>query len=325
MTAFLVKDEFLKRLKPIEHDVVQHALCVAMLTATGHASADELTDGWVTPLMLKRALAAWSPQRRRHVAAQLVWLEIWDVAEGGGFQFRHWDLEQPSSQDTVAAREKWAAHKRAQRAKKASESSGFLPKKVGPFSPPPETRIANDFAACTSNVHPLVHGGVHPPSPSLPSPAAPCVRPPTTGDSPSESPAASAGPPPKPKLKGPKKATASGTHKSLIATVYGEAFEAAHGVPASATNWATVQLIATWASRMPDPEAAIRASCAGYFESWVGKKCQHAMHHWAKNPAGYYAEQQERAPSEPVDPFYVVDGPDGLSPFDRQFIVRRTA
>lgn len=327
MTAFLVKDEFKKRLKPIEHDVVQHALCIAMLVATGHASADELTDGWVTPLMLRRELAGWSAQRRRHVAAQLVWLRIWDIAKEGGYRFRDWDLEQPSAQSTVQQREKWKAYKRSERAAKRVENEPFLPNKFAAFTPPPETRIANDFAGDPPDVHETVHGGVQGDPLPLP-PAAPRG---SQIDSPTVSPAASAGhevekASPK-KLKPPRKAGASSAHKQLVAELYAKAFADKHGTPASPPNWALVQAVVSWAQQTDDPEAAIRASLAGYFDSWVGSRMKHPLHLWAKSPASFHAEQREKASAggiDETDPMYII-GPDGLSPFDRQFIVRRTA
>ncbi len=147
-------------------------------------------------------------------------------------------------------------------------------------------------------------------------------------DSPAESPAASAGPPETKKLKPPKKRTESGAHKRLVAALYAEAFAERHGTPASPPNWALVQAVVSWAQQTPDPEAAIRASLAGYFASWTGTRTKHPLHLWAKSPASYFAEHKEQDAPTGTDDLsgdeYRI-GPDGLSDFDRQFIVRRTA
>ncbi len=151
-------------------------------------------------------------------------------------------------------------------------------------------------------------------------------------DSPTESPAASAGPPPKKTIKPPRKAAPGDPLKKLTADGYAEAYERVHGIPASKVNFALVQLIVSWAQKMPDPEAAIRTSLEGYFASWTGARTKHPLHLWAKAPASYAAEQREKASGGEgggdsiydTDPLYKV-GPDGLSDFDRQFSVRRTA
>ncbi len=114
-------------------------------------------------------------------------------------------------------------------------------------------------------------------------------------DSPTESPAASAGPP-KSKLKPPRKAPGPDPLKTAVVEAYAAAFERAHDVPPGRPNWALVQTIVSWARLMPDPEAAIRLSCEGYFGSWSGKQSSHPMHLWAKNPAGFCAEAQHGRP-----------------------------
>lgn len=127
-------------------------------------------------------------------------------------------------------------------------------------------------------------------------------------DSPTESPAASAGPPPKKTIKPPRKAAPGDPLKKLTADGYAEAYERVHGIPASKVNFALVQLIVSWAQKMPDPEAAIRTSLEGYLASWVGQQSRHAMHLWAKNPAGFYAEAANVRTDKPREYSQDLDG-----------------
>lgn len=338
MSTFLVRDEHGPRFRELELNIELHALANTLYIAAGHACVQDRTDGLVTDLMMRRALPAWGGRRTRRVVDALVRIGAWREAGKGRYQFAHWDLEQQSAAQEEARREKWAADKRRQRAAHL-EQSGVrrIPGSKQAFDPPSkaefqvseedlfgrnETENINGFAETTPNVHQDVHPGVHhDPSPSPA--AAPCG---TRDASPAEKPATSAGTPPAKKLKPPKKATESSAHKQLVATLYAEAFLARYASPASPPNWALVQAIVSWAQQTPDPEAAIRASLAGYFDSWVGQRMKHPLHLWAKSPASFHAEHSEKNAGElEEDPFYRIDPKDGLSPFDRQFIVRRTA
>ncbi len=332
MSCFCLRDETRDRFADLRSEPRVYAEAFTLYGLCGQAAARLMSDGFVSKVDIASECAFMSPLQRKRATAALVRIGVWE-AVGEGYQFTHWAGEQMSAEKERSRRDAWKERKARQRERERerrgfpSHSASIPSARIDAHSATQKPQNVNGFRKTTPDVTRDVTAGVTPPPLPLPLPLPPAA--PYGSGSPSESPAASAGadpkPKPKPKPKPPKKAGESNVHKRLVAEVYAEAFERAHQCPPGAPNWALVQAIASWAARMPDPEAAIRGSCRGYFGSWVGGRTQHAMHVWAKNPAGFYAEHVERdTGAEATDPQFVV-GPDGLSDFDRQFIVRRTA
>ena len=127
MTFFQIADEYERDFEPLEQDDFEGCVYAsALFMQMGHMCARQMTDGRMTPAMLKKRLSLWPDDRREQAIAHLVKLGQWRQTETG-YEFVDWDLTQ-YTREQETRRRALAAERQRQRRRRLAEAA--LPNEV---------------------------------------------------------------------------------------------------------------------------------------------------------------------------------------------------
>lgn len=140
MTFFQIADEYERDFEPLEQDDFEGCVYAsALFVQMGHMCARQMTDGRMTPAMLKKRLSLWPDDRREQAIAHLVELGQWRQTETG-YEFVDWDLTQyTKAQET--RRRALAAERQRQRRRRLAEAA--LPNEVSGVHQLPLAEVAS--------------------------------------------------------------------------------------------------------------------------------------------------------------------------------------
>jgi hypothetical protein len=138
VTFFQIADEYERDFEPLEQDDFEGCVYAsALFVQMGHMCARQMTDGRMTPAMLKKRLSLWPDDRREQAIAHLVELGQWRQTETG-YEFVDWDLTQyTKAQET--RRRALAAERQRQRRRRLAEAA--LPNEVSGVHSIPASRV----------------------------------------------------------------------------------------------------------------------------------------------------------------------------------------
>lgn len=139
MTFFQIADEYERDFEELELENIEDCAWATLLyVQLGHLSAKRMTDGLVSPAMLRKRTAAWAPGTVDEALASLERLGKVTRTADGGVQFVDWDLTQFTREQETRRRAHAAERQRRRRAKLAEEAAARPPE------PSHETIAEND-------------------------------------------------------------------------------------------------------------------------------------------------------------------------------------